>query len=257
MLSVAEIRNVKFSKSMSGYKQDEVDVLLDKVEADYIQYDRLVKEYSQKIQELTAQVEEYKNAQSSIQNVLLSAQQLADKIVNDAKDKSEEIIANAESSISIITAKEKELSTTFELKAKDRKDELEKQLADMVSQAEKKAESITKAAEDSVARQQLLFDKLKVEISSFKSAITAKYKEHLEILSVIPDSVPMDPKRMAEAVIAEFEKAPDANEFISSEPETTTFPVVDEGELADIAAEEEPEGFSVEGIDFGDENTEE
>ena len=45
MLSAAEIRNVKFTKSKSGYKQEEVDVLLDKIEADYAQFDRAIKEY--------------------------------------------------------------------------------------------------------------------------------------------------------------------------------------------------------------------
>ena len=44
MLSAAEIRNVKFTKAMGGYKQEEVDVLLDRVEADYAQFDRSVKD---------------------------------------------------------------------------------------------------------------------------------------------------------------------------------------------------------------------
>ncbi len=44
MLSVAEIRNVKFTKAMGGYKQEEVDVLLDRIEADYIQFERAFKE---------------------------------------------------------------------------------------------------------------------------------------------------------------------------------------------------------------------
>ena len=35
MLSAAEIRNVKFAKSMSGYKQEEVDILLTAVLARY------------------------------------------------------------------------------------------------------------------------------------------------------------------------------------------------------------------------------
>mgnify|MGYP002512989140 CR=1 FL=1 len=35
MLSATEIKNVKFARAMSGYKQEEVDILLDKIEADY------------------------------------------------------------------------------------------------------------------------------------------------------------------------------------------------------------------------------
>lgn len=217
MLSASEIKNVKFAKSMSGYKQEEVDILLDKVEADYAQYERIIKEFQDKNDALTKEIEDLKASQNSIQSVLLSAQQLADRIVSEAKEKSEEIIRNAETNISVITAHEKELSATFELKAQERKSELEKELNHMVSKAKLKAESITAAAEDSVARQQILFDKLKMEIASFKSSINAKYKEHLEILSSIPDSVPLDPQRISEIVAATVDKAPEVFDFIKTD----------------------------------------
>lgn len=214
MLNALEIRNVKFSKSMGGYKQEEVDVLLDKVEADYAQFERIIADFQNKNEELSAEIAELKKAQDSVQNVLLSAQRLADSIVSEAKEKSEEIIKNAEANITAITAKEKELSATLELKAQERKAQLEGELAGMIEEAKQKAESITAAANDAVARQQMLFDKLKMDIAAFKSAITAKYKEHLELLSVIPDTVPMDPQKMSELVLAEFDKAPAPASFI-------------------------------------------
>ena len=102
---------------------------------------------------------------------------------------------------------------------------IEKELQEMVSEAQRKADSITAAAEDSVARQKLLFDKLKLEVAAFKSSITTKYKEHLEILSTIPDSVPADPKQMAEIVSASVDKVPDAKKFVEEKVETE--PVAD------------------------------
>lgn len=214
MLSSAEIKEAKFSKSVGGYKQEEVDILLDKIEADYAQYERTIKEFQVAMERLNKENEELKASQNSIQNVLLSAQGLADRIVSEAKQKSEEIIKNAESNIAIITAREKELSTTFELKAQERKSALEKELTEMVAKAQFKADSITKAAEDSVARQQVLFDKLKIEIAAFKAAITNKYKEHLEVLNTLPDTVPMDPKYVAEVMTTTIDKTPDLNKFI-------------------------------------------
>jgi len=104
MLSASDIKNVKFSKSMSGYKQEEVDILLDKIEADFAQYERALKEIQAKNEALNKEIEDLKASQNSIQSVLLSAQQLADKIVSEAKEKSEEIIKNAETNISVITA---------------------------------------------------------------------------------------------------------------------------------------------------------
>ncbi|MBR4122911.1 MAG: DivIVA domain-containing protein [Clostridia bacterium] len=209
MLSAADIRNVKFGKSMNGYKQDEVEILLDKVEADYVEFEKIIRDFQAKIETLNKEISEFKSAQDSIQNVLLSAQRLADRIVGEAKEKSDEIIKNAESNIAVITAREKELSSTFELKAQERKSMLEKELAQMVENAEAKAKAITAVAEETVNNQQILFDKLKIEIAGFKSTVTAKYKEHLEILSTIPDTVPSDPIRLAEVLSASIDKDPE------------------------------------------------
>ena len=214
MISATEVRNIKFNRSMSGYKQEEVDIFLDKIEADLAGYERMIGEIRAQNEALNKEIEELKASQNSIQSVLLSAQQLADRIVGEAKEKSEEIIRNAETNISVITTREKELSATFELKAQERKAALEAELNDMVKKAKLKADSITAAAEDSVARQQQLFDKLKVEVAAFKSGISAKYKEHLEILAAIPDTVPTDPSKIAELVAAEVETAPDVSVFI-------------------------------------------
>ncbi len=243
MLNANEIKNVKFSKAMGGYKQEEVEIFLDKVEADYTQFERLVNEYQAKLESCEKEIKELKEAQSSIQNVLLSAQGLADSIVNEAKVKSEEIINSAEKNITAITEKEKELSLTFELKAQERKNSLEKELADMIKQAQAKADSITAAANDSVARQQMLFDKLKLEVAAFKSSVNAKYKEHLEILSKIPDSVPNNPEYLAKVVVTEFDKAPEIGEFISKSPEMKQAEALEITEEA--VADDSSDGFSV------------
>lgn len=245
MLSAGEIRNAKFAKAVGGYKQEEVDILLDKIEADYVQYERIVKDFQTKTEELNKEIEELKNSQSSIQNVLLSAQRLADQIVNEAKEKSEEIVRNAEASISVITAKEKELSTTFERKAQERKLALEKELSDMVKTAQIKVDSIKTAGDDSIARQQLLFDKLKMEVASFKAGVTARYKEHLELLAAIPDSVPMNPKEMAEAVSASIDKAPSPEKFIAADA-----PAIEEIVAQEDIVSQKSTGFVVEEIDF-------
>lgn len=233
MLSSLEIKNVKFSKAMGGYKQEEVDVLLDKIEADYLQFERVVKEFQAKVEALEAENQEFKNSQNSIQNVLLSAQNLADKIVNEAKEKSEEIIRSAESNISEITNREKELSASFEYKAQERKAQVENELNGMIAEAEAKAAAIIKGAEDAVARQQMLFDKYRIEIAAFKSGITAKYKEHLELLSVIPDTVPLTPEEMSAAITAEFNKAPNPESFIEKEESALETAVSEEDEAFD------------------------
>lgn len=216
MFTAGDIKNVSFSKSMGGYKPEEVDVFLDNVQADYVQFEKIINDYKRKVESLENEIQSFQLSQSSLQNVLISAQKLADEIVADANKKSEEIIRNAEANVTLITAKEKELATAFEIKSNERKEQLAKELENMVANAKLKADGITAAANDSVERQQVLFDKLKIEIAAFKSAITSKYKEHLNILQEIPETVPMDPKKMAEVITFKVDEIPDAQKFISS-----------------------------------------
>ena len=86
-----------------------------------------------------------------------------------------------------------------------------------------------------------IFDKLKIEITAFKSSVNAKYKEHLEALNSIPDAVPMDPERMAAVVLTEFDKAPEASSFVKEEKPVVSEPVVEEVQ--------EIEGFKIEAIE--------
>ena len=241
MLSIAEIRDIKFSRAVGGYKPDDVDVFLDKIEADYAAYDRIIKEYELKVETLNSEIEGFKNSQSSIQSVLVSAQGLADRIVKEAKDKSEEIIKQAQSNIEAITAHEKELSAAFELKAQEQKSALEKELKSMIENAKKKADDITAVAEERVKHQQMLFDKLKLEIAAFKSDVSAKYKEHLELLTKIPDSVPASPEYVAQVLSASYDKIEAAVGKAQTKDVSSTSNESKEGFVVEVPEAEEDE----------------
>lgn len=230
MFTAEEIKKVGFSKSMSGYKPEEVEIFLDKVAADYLSFEKIINEYKAEADRLQGEIDSAEHSKSSIQSVLLSAQKLAEQIVAEANAKSEEMIKEAEDKVALITALEKETVSRFELEAAERKANLEAELEAMIKKAKLQADSITAAADDSVKRQQVLFDKLKLEIAAFKSAVTSKYKEHLSVLQEIPDAVQMDPERMAQVITAKIDAVPNAESFIVKnvevEPEDNGFAVV-------------------------------
>lgn len=236
MLSANEIRNVRFSTAMGGYKKEEVDILLDKVEADYELFERTLREMNNKINELKGQLEDSQNATGSIQNVLVSAQKFADQIVEEAKQKSAEIIASAEASIEKITAQEKELTSAFDKKAGERKDALQSDIEKIIANAESRQAAVETATQDCIDRQQQLFNKMKIEIANFKSEVTAKYKEHLELLSSLPDTIPSSPAEIAAAVSAEFDGVPSIEDYVAN-PQ----PVEDAQEIAEPTIEEPAE----------------
>lgn len=166
-----------------------------------------------RINELKGELEDCKNSQGNIQNVLVSAQKFADQIVEEAKVKSAEIIASAQDSIKKITAQEKELTTAFDKKAGERKSALQSDIEKIITNAEKKQAAVQTATQECVERQQLLFDKMKIEVAAFKAKITAQYKEHLEFLASLPDTVPSDPTKTAKAVETSFEKLITVKEY--------------------------------------------
>ena len=231
MFTAEEIKNVSFSKSMSGYKPEEVEIFLDKVEADYQNFEKIVNDYKAEVQRLQNEIDSAEHSKNSIQSVLLNAQKLAEQIVADAKAQGDEMVATAEAQVAATNAQAREDMATFELKAAERKANLENELEQMVKAAQLKADSITAAANDSVQRQQVLFDKLKLEVAAFKSAVTSKYKEHLSILQEIPDAVQMDPERMAQVITARLNEVPAVDSFIA--------PAVEEASAID------DNGFSV------------
>ena len=215
MFTAEEIKNIGFSKSMSGYKVDEVEVFLDKVAADYQNFEKIIDEYKSEVVRLQNEIDTAEHSKNSIQSVLLNAQKLAEQIVADAKKQSDEMIKEAEEKVATINANGREIAARIELQATERKANLEAELSKMVSDAKYEADSITSAAKDSVERQQVLFDKLKLEVAAFKAAVTSKYKEHIAILHDIPDAVQMDPERMAKVITAKLNDVPAPEKFIA------------------------------------------
>ncbi len=235
MLSANEIKNVRFSKAMGGYKQDEVDVLLDKVEADYEQFERTLREMNSRINELKAELAECKNTQGNIQNVLISAQKFADQIVEEAKVKSAEIIASAQENIEKITEQEKELTSAFDKKAGERKNAYQSDLDKIIGDAEKKQAAVEAATKACVDDQQALFNKMKLEVADFKAEIMAVYKAHLELITKLPDAIPTDPTEVAKAVELSFDTMPTVKEYAEN---PDAFVLTEKEEAPDTAAEE-------------------
>ncbi len=221
MFSSNDVRDIKFSKAMGGYKQEEVDNFLDGVEDDYRQYEAQLKALEEKVKTLSAENEQHKTAQSSLQNVLISAQQLADNIVNDAKLKAEKILEDAKAAAEVATGEAREMLVNFDEKLAEKRVIAQKEMDNIIEKSEAKKQATEAAAADAVKREQALFDKLRIEVSSFKSEMMELYKRHIELISKMPDCVAMDATRAAEAVALEIDKKPDLEQFIKlEEPET-------------------------------------
>ncbi len=243
MLKVKDISEVAFGTSMSGYKKDEVDIFLDKILEDYKQFESILTTQQNKIAALEKEISDKDVSMSSINTVLISAQKLADTIVEDAKKQAEETIGAANTEAENIKLRTKKALEEIDAVLTEQKKNAQAQVDLMLEEAARKSEGMILAAKDSVTREQLLFDKLKSEVSEFKASIKNTYKEHLESLSKLPEEVVLNPELAASTIEEIINNEPNLLKFIekTSDDTETASPMAEETAEEAPVAEEAPQ----------------
>jgi len=100
MLTPQEVANKEFVKAVfGGYDMAAVDDFLETLTADYTALYKENAILKSKIKVLVEKVEEYRSTDEAMRMALLTAQRLGDEIKNEAKKKSEEMLAQAEAEI--------------------------------------------------------------------------------------------------------------------------------------------------------------
>lgn len=216
MLTADEIRNITFSSSMKGYKKEEVDIFLDRIEADYEQIARQVKVLMDKNDELQKKVEDSENAKDSIQNVLLSAQKLADQIVAEANEQAKNLLQAAQTEIEQTKIARLQTLAEIEQEFETKKAAIVNDYNEFERTFDDKKQAMLFAAKQSVVDEQAIYDRLKIETSAFRSDTLLRIKAFVKAISELPEEAPMDAVRAAKAVELEFEN----NETAKTEPET-------------------------------------
>lgn len=97
MLTPLDIENKKFAKQMvNGYNVDEVDDFLDELTQDYEKLYKEWSEYKGKIEELSNNVDKYKNIETTLQSTLMMAQTTAEEVKSVAQKEAEQIVREAQ-----------------------------------------------------------------------------------------------------------------------------------------------------------------
>lgn len=226
-----EIQDIRFSKSMSGYKPDEVDDFCDKVYDDYVKFAEMLKAKQETIDKLEARLRESETSAESINTVLISAQKLADSIVAEAKAKAEATVENANNEAENIKQRTKKALEEIDSVITAQKKVAAAEAEEILKEAARKSEGMILAAKDSVAREQMLFDKLKAEVAAFKKEIKNSYKAHLESLSALPEEVPVNPEQAAIGIDEIIRNEPDLRQFIAMQQVEEEPVVIEEPEV--------------------------
>lgn len=164
MITAKEIREIKFTRSLGGYKTTEVDDFLDRCADAMDELIRINDENERKMQVLAETILDYRNQEDSIRSALISAQRMSESVISDAR----------------------------------------KQAEDIREAARAEAESMhEKAVMDTAAELEEL-RRIRQEVADFKVKLLATYREHLTLIGILDggdaeDSAPAQQEEAAQA----------------------------------------------------------
>ena len=102
MLTPQDVRAAQFEKNIRGYRTEEVDRFLDKVEEQLKQDEDQAEELRRQIAELTTEnqrlhkeMESYEADGDMLKSALINAQRMGENVIREANQKSEEILHRA------------------------------------------------------------------------------------------------------------------------------------------------------------------
>jgi len=188
MMNAQDIRDLRFEKAAWGYRPEDVDEFLGKLEATFMEIDNEREDSNHKIQVLADKVREYMKDEEAIKDALLDAQKQGHRIVAEANEKANQILEKAKGEAAILID---EATRQHELAM------------------EKNRLEIERAHEDLVKARQMVAD--------FKRSLFDMYKEHLEVISAMPEvdddgidddedfSIAEDAKKIIRETVAEVE----------------------------------------------------
>ena len=104
MLTPQDVRSVQFEKNLRGYRTEEVDRFLDKVEEQLTQSENEAEALRKQIADLTAEnqklrqeMKDYEADGDMLKSALINAQRMGENVIREANQKAEEDPAPCES----------------------------------------------------------------------------------------------------------------------------------------------------------------
>ncbi len=191
MITAKDIRKKKFEKIKFGYNPEEVDAFLAEIESDLRMMEQELADSNNKVQLLADKVREYKADEEDLKNALIGAQRQAREVLAEANAKAASIEEEAKAQAASLHAAAME--------------QQEEQLRRTAEQLEQENQALVTAQR---------------QVANFKKTLFEMYKEHLEQISKLPDTVDDLDESEAEDDAAEEIVDVAAEEVVEAETES-------------------------------------
>src|SRR5690625_3858860 len=120
-LTPLDIHNKDFTKTFRGYDEDEVNEFLDQVIKDYELTIRKAKEYEAKVKQLEEKISHFSNIEETLNQSILVAQETAEEVKGNARKEAKLIIKEAEKNADRIINEALDKSRKIHLEIEDLK----------------------------------------------------------------------------------------------------------------------------------------
>ena len=216
MLTPQDVRSVQFEKNLRGYRTEDVDRFLDRVEEQLKQDDTLAEELRKQIADLTAEnqrlhkeMENYEADGDMLKSALINAQRMGENVIREANQKSEEILHRANL----------------------RGDDIIRDANELLQKASDRADEIINEANEKKLAEEREYDRVRLEVTRFKSDVLNLCRSHVESLSRLPEFQKEEPTEAEPAVEEKAEETAAAaltEEIEQAQPEAEAAPAEEE-----------------------------
>ena len=168
MLTPQDVRAVQFEKNLRGYRTEDVDRFLDKVEQQLEQDAGQMEALRKQVADLTAENETLRRSMQSyeadgdmLKSALINAQRMGENVIREANQKAEDILHRANL----------------------RGDDIIRDANELLQKASDRADEIISEANDKKLAEEREYDRVRLEVTRFKSDVLNLYRTHVESLS--------------------------------------------------------------------------
>ena len=172
MLTPQDVRAAQFEKNLRGYRTEDVDRFLDKVEEQLVQDDQQAEQLRKQIADLTAEnqrlhreLQSFEADGDMLKSALINAQRMGESVIREANQKAEEILHRANL----------------------RGDDIIRDANELLQKASDRADEIVNEANDKKKAEEREYDRVRLEVTRFKSDVLNLYRSHVESLSRLPE----------------------------------------------------------------------
>lgn len=205
-------KEARFEKAAFGYRPEDVDRYIAESDKKLAAAKAEKAELLSKMKILADKITEYRSDEGNLKEAMLGAQRMKASIENEAKSKADSTVSEAQDYANQLIADAQAKSSQMVADAQARANQL-------IAEAQKTAEAKVNAVTSQVERERATLSQLQKEVSGFKNRLISLYREHLNLITNLPEQaksakeLPAREEKADSAPAAEEEKAASGDAF--------------------------------------------